>query len=93
MVNAARREMQPIEIVCGVGDEVVVCVLDKTCLHRALWRTNKVEGEVFRVIEIDHPRMGKLNFDIDEASLLKTYGLSTLAPTYAIFGRLRTCSD
>ncbi|KAF9652669.1 hypothetical protein BDM02DRAFT_3153533 [Thelephora ganbajun] len=25
--------------------------------------------------------MGKLNFDIDEASLLKTYGLSTLAPT------------
>ena len=30
--------------------------------------------------------MGKLNFDIDEASLLKTYGLSTLAPTYVSSG-------
>jgi hypothetical protein len=28
--------------------------------------------------------MGKLNFDIDEASLLKTYGLSNLAPAYVI---------
>ena len=33
------------------------------------------------MIEFDHLRMGKLNFDIDEASLLKTYGLSTVAPT------------
>jgi hypothetical protein len=28
--------------------------------------------------------MGKLNFDIDEASLLKAYGVSTLNPTYAL---------
>ena len=34
------------------------------------------------MIEIDRLRMGKLNFDIDETSLLRTYGLSTLAPSY-----------
>ena len=35
------------------------------------------------MIETDRDlRMGKLNFDIGEASLLKTYGLSTLAPGY-----------
>ena len=34
------------------------------------------------MIGTDHFRMGKLNFDIDDASLLKTYGLSTLTPTY-----------
>lgn len=28
--------------------------------------------------------MGKLNFDIDEASLLKTYGISSLTPSYAL---------
>ena len=33
--------------------------------------------------------MGKLNFDIDEASLLKTYGLSTLAPTYVVLNAWR----
>jgi exocyst complex component 2 len=37
--------------------------------------------------------MGKLNFDIDEASLLKTYGLSTLAPTYVPQVQSRTVSE
>jgi len=56
-----------------------VCIVYST-------RTNKVE-EAGRTIETDHDlRMGKLNFDIDEASLLKTYGLSTLAPAYVTFG-------
>ena len=35
LVKTTRREMQPIKIVRGVGDEVVVCVLDETSLHRA----------------------------------------------------------
>ena len=46
---------------------------------------NKAKGgsRIAYATGIDHFRMGKLNFDIDEAFLLKTYGLSTLAPTYA----------
>ena len=46
---------------------------------------NKVE-EGLSVRSIDHLRMGKLNFDIDDASLLKTYGLSTLEPRYVSSG-------
>ena len=49
---------------------------------------NEVEGGL-SVIGIDHFRMGKLNFDTDEAFLLKTYGLSTPAPTYVSFVVLR----
>lgn len=79
MVKTTRSEVQPIEIVRGVGDEVVVCVLDETRLHCAL--LNKVE--VGPNDDRDRSlRMGKLNFDIDEAFLLKTYGLSTLAPSW-----------
>jgi hypothetical protein len=35
LVNTTRREVQPIKIVRGVGDEVVVRVLDEASLHRA----------------------------------------------------------
>ena len=34
MVKTARREVQPVEIVRGVSDEVVMRVLDEACLHR-----------------------------------------------------------
>lgn len=52
---------------------------------------NEVEWRIrdVCVIGFDHFRMGRLNFDIDEASLLKTYGLSTLAPTYVSFAILQ----
>ena len=83
MVETTRREMQPVEIVRGVGDEVVVRVLDETRLHRALLNKSR------EVIGSDHLRMGKLNFDIDEASLLKTYGLSTLTPSCVSSGICR----
>ena len=80
MVDTTRCKVQPVEIVRSVGDEVVVRALDETRLHRV----NRVEGGFNRLCDRNRSlsRMGKLNFDIDEASLLKTYGLSTLAPTY-----------
>jgi len=60
------------------------------CIARSASEQGRVEEESdVCVIEFDHFRMGKLNFDIDEGSLLKTYGLSTLAPTCVSFANLR----
>jgi len=43
LVKTTRRELKPVEIVRGIGDEVVVRVLDETRLHRVNRRVDRFE--------------------------------------------------
>ena len=74
LIQTTRRQTKTVEVVRGVGDEVIVGVLDESCLHRCLrCKLAGCKEQVTRRVSTRVLRAAKVEQDDDDAQLRRPY--------------------